>query len=390
MRFGVADPREAYEAALAAARAEHAAQRPDALRPIKRERLRADAIEVQRTRWLLKGLLPAGRIVTVSAPSASGKSTFVGGLVGELTRIGHNVGIYSPEEVWAEDIQPRLIANECLLSNVVALNRQDVHDLETPEGREQLVAVVKDEDLSAVVIDPVTSAAQIDPNKGEHVRSLLEHLAEECLEHDFVIIFVLHDRKGSMNDRGPSADMVKGSQEWTAVPRVNLRIALDPATVDGPRAEVRRLVGPVATNLSGVVGCREALSVEGGNGEWRWEWTSDDLGKGIEWEWESRASARAERLRDEGLSRGRESAAQARPDRTVAQHREALALMASAVRESPGITRKELAEILDVGAQMLRIRESWPEFGEYLRTEKGVAANGASLPLRYFVADDND
>lgn len=353
--------------------------------PVTAPRSAAD-IPAVRTKWLLPGMLPAGRIVTVSGPSATGKSTFTAGLIGELTRAGRRVGLYSPEEVWAEDITPRLVVNEVDLSRVVELTMDHVHELNMEDGAREFVRVVQDNRLDIVVIDPITSAITFDPNKGEEVRRLLEILAGGCARYDFVLLLILHDRKGSAADVGPSADMVKGSQEWTAVPRVNLRIALDPATVGESRADVRRLVGPVATNLSGVLGCREALSVQDpDSGAWRWEWTTDDLGRGIEWEWAERERARVTVASAVGRAKGGASTAKVH----TAGRKRAAEEVARLVESNRGISRKAVALALSIHPTTLQHREQYEEFTDLIRIEPAVkGTDGSYTATKYYLHED--
>jgi KaiC/GvpD/RAD55 family RecA-like ATPase len=253
--------------------------------------------------WVVPGLIPAGRICTLSGPSATGKSTFVSHLVraAQLHDPRAAVGLCSPEEDPAEDIVGRYRVNDVDTRRVIMLDYEPIrHVMNNPALMSVFDAAIRTHGVSLVVIDPITSIADVNPNHGEAVRPFLTRLQIFAEATECAFLLVLHDRKGSREDQGPSADMVKGSQEWTAVPRVNIRMALDPATMDGPRDDVHRLVGTVATNLSHpeLIKCREALSVEIAPGRWRWQWLAVDTGRSLETEWFARSTAQHEAAQD--------------------------------------------------------------------------------------------
>jgi hypothetical protein len=175
-----------------------------------------DTVKSRAVRWLWRGYLPLGKLVTLDGFPGQGKSSLLFDIAARLSRgavmpDGSN-GIREPsgtlvlsyEDDAADTILPRLIAarGDPSKVHVLAGVRYNGDDVPVPATLPRDIAVLDDvlterPSFRLVVIDPLMAAvgADVDSHKDQDIRRPLSRLRMLAEKHNVCIVTVRHVKK---------------------------------------------------------------------------------------------------------------------------------------------------------------------------------------------------
>ena len=228
--------------------------------------IRAIAVKAKAMRWLWPGYLPLGMLSLHAGKQGLGKSYMWCDLMARLS-CGATMPdgtAHEPIDVLAvmmEDdfgyiVRPRLEAAGADLDRIhLATDVIAGTDAEGGEFRDRfrvslhmqaLRATAQELGAKLVVIDPIGAFLEGDDggNGAGEVRRLLDPLQEMARDLDAAVCCLAHVRKGGGQDQGDPMDVVAGSHQWTAVPRV-----VHVMTREGDDANPTRTVTVVKSNV---------------------------------------------------------------------------------------------------------------------------------------------
>jgi len=152
----------------------------------------ADSMRMEVLSWMIKDLVPAGKITVLAGRGGEGKSTLAYRWAADATRGGlngdwsgpRNVLILAYEDDWATDIKPRLMVAGADVSKVGRFDIETVIGTETIDDvipmdfskhAHLLQQEITDKDVSLVIIDPASAAMNGDPNSLKDVRAFIAY-----------------------------------------------------------------------------------------------------------------------------------------------------------------------------------------------------------------------
>jgi hypothetical protein len=212
--------------------------------PFRKGRLTyADEIAMEPTYWAWAengyGRIPLGELTLVAGHGEAGKSIFNIGLISLLTTgnlpgyfFGYpRVGIIAAsEDDWKKTIKPRLVVSEADLGmvarfDVVTQMAKDGTKVSLPVDYGELEDAIVESRAAWVFFESVVSAIDLtkDTNHGQHVRDVLEKLADIARRQECVIIGSVHFNKSTAS---PAMERMSGSNEFRNVPRAVLYMAM--------------------------------------------------------------------------------------------------------------------------------------------------------------------
>jgi hypothetical protein len=200
-------------------------------------------IPMRRTYWGWAdgrfGRIPIGELTIVAGHGEAGKSTFNIELLSQVTRgdlPGHWFGVPQPviiaasEDDWEKTIIPRLVAAGADLDivyrfDVITSEYPDGTSISLPHDYGELESAIRREGIVWVFLDSVVGAIDIakDVNHGQHVRAVLEPLADIARRQRCVIIGNVHFNK---NTAGAAMERMSGSMEFRNVARAVIYLAM--------------------------------------------------------------------------------------------------------------------------------------------------------------------
>lgn len=202
------------------------------------------------TRWLWDGWLPRGQVTLLGGQSGAGKGTFMAQMAksvitgkwlsGPDSEPG-KVVIHSDEDRWETVLRPRLEATGLTEAQI------DEGVLEL-DGRLVDFAALGAEiaaagDVRCLLLDDIAeglpeSRAGNASNSDIAVRRYLKGMVDLSREADIAVLGVRHLKKYSKDFGGDLKQLVNGSVQWVAVPRVAWMLAENRYSGEGRRAMV--------------------------------------------------------------------------------------------------------------------------------------------------------
>jgi hypothetical protein len=200
-------------------------------------------LQMKRVYWAWQsdgyGRIPVGELTIVAGHGEAGKSTFNTELIAQITRgelpgrfygVPHTCIIAASEDDWPKTIIPRLVAAGADLDLVY---RFDIITSEYPDGTKisiphdyaELEAAIEECEAVWVFFDSVIGAIDLkkDANHGQHVRAVLEPLADIARRRECVIIGNVHFNK---NTAAGAMERMSGSMEFRNVARAVIYLAI--------------------------------------------------------------------------------------------------------------------------------------------------------------------
>ena len=182
----------------------------------KHEGTVASMVKVRSIEWLLEPWIPRAMLTLVAGLPGVGKSTFLSWLVAQAKRACILPGY---EEIPSLSLIPRLAANGADLESVRLL---DSRRYSLPRNVKNIINNLKGWEADILIIDPLDS--YMDDDKNENAASDVREFLEACTEigemTGAAIVGVRHPGKSHRN-------IMSGSKNWRAVPRVILELASD-------------------------------------------------------------------------------------------------------------------------------------------------------------------
>jgi hypothetical protein len=185
------------------------------------------------------GRIPVGELTLVAGHGEAGKSILNIDLIARVTQgelEGHYFGhpcfclIAASEDDWEKTILPRLVVAGADLYmigrfDVVTTLAKDGIKVSLPSDYGELESAIQENDAVWVFFESVVSAIDIakDVNHGQHVRQVLEPLAEIARRQECVIIGSVHFNK---NTASHAMERMSGSMEFRNVARAVIYLAL--------------------------------------------------------------------------------------------------------------------------------------------------------------------
>jgi hypothetical protein len=185
------------------------------------------------------GRIPLGELTLVAGHGEAGKSIFNIGLIALLTTgdlpgcfFGYPrfVLIAASEDDWEKTIIPRLVVAEADLSmvarfDVVTHTMRDGTKISLPADYDELEDAIVESRAAWVFFESVVSAIDLtrDINQGQHVRDVLERLADIARRQECVISGSVHFNKSAS---AHAMERMSGSMEFRNVARAVLYMAI--------------------------------------------------------------------------------------------------------------------------------------------------------------------
>jgi hypothetical protein len=203
----------------------------------------ADEIAMEPTYWGWAengyGRIPLGELTLVAGHGEAGKSIFNIGLI-SLLSTGDLQGRYfgyprvsliaASEDDWRKTIIPRLVVSEADLNmvarfDIVTQTAKDGVKISLPQDYDELEAAIVDTRAAWVFFESVVSAIDLtrDINQGQHVREVLERLADIARRQRCVVIGSVHFNKSTASH---AMERMSGSMEFRNVARAVLYMAM--------------------------------------------------------------------------------------------------------------------------------------------------------------------
>jgi hypothetical protein len=218
-------------------------------------------IRPEPVRFLVPGVIPRGKLVTLAGLGGQGKGMFLAALVADLTRGRPPIGTAGPpanpcnvlmlgcEDGYRDTIIPRLLAAGADVSRVHVLEGvrdEDGHLLPFSLAHLQPLDdhLAAAPDVRLLTIDPITGyvgRAGVRDHHDAELRAVLEPLAELADRRAVTIITVKHLNK---DEAKSVSGRVGGSIAYVNVPRACFVVAADPGD------ENRRVLAPFKWNLN--------------------------------------------------------------------------------------------------------------------------------------------
>lgn len=197
------------------------AGRMDAVR--EAEKLQADLagmwaseLEQTRTEWLVRPWIARGELHLVTGEPNAGKSTFGAYLMSKARR---TVVLPGVEERFEGAALARMARHGVDPGRVLVLNDQEYR---FPSHRERVLKVVRAIGADLLWIDPVDNYMEdISENDGQAVRAFLESFTSIAHATGCAVVGVRHPGKVRTN-------LLPGSRQWKAVPRMVIQLLYDP------------------------------------------------------------------------------------------------------------------------------------------------------------------
>jgi hypothetical protein len=173
---------------------------------------RLDRIQPQKTNWVWRNYIPAGRITIVAGDPGLGKSQIGVDLVSRISRgdgmpdgnAGRTSGtcaIATAEDHTAETIVPRVIAAEGNLKRIRVVRKVNIDGdnryLSLPRDIQRIYEYIKQGNLRMFVIDPLSAfmGAALDTYKDHDVRHALTPVEEVAEETNCAVLVIGHLNK---------------------------------------------------------------------------------------------------------------------------------------------------------------------------------------------------
>jgi hypothetical protein len=222
---------------------------------------RMSDIQIQPVLFLVPGVVPRGKLVTIAGLGGTGKGVFWSAMAADLTQGRPCLGLdYDPlpacdvlllgcEDSASDTIKPRLAANGADVRRIHILDgvRNTQGNL-VPFSLAHLAPLdtflENAPDVALVVIDPITGyigRAGVKDHHDAELRSVLEPLADLASRRGVTILAIKHLNK---DEAKTVASRVGGSVAYVNVPRACFAIANDPEN------ENRRVLAPFKWNLN--------------------------------------------------------------------------------------------------------------------------------------------
>lgn len=184
-------------------------------------------VKARSLEWFLDPWIPKGMLSLVVGRPNTGKSSFLAWIMSQAKRVVLMPGF---EEVLEVLMLPRFVVHGVNLDNVLCLNDQHYSP---QDQKDLLIRQIRSWRADLVVIETVDSYLPGDcsENDGQAVRPFLEALETIAEQTGAAVIGSRHPGKDADN-------VMRGSQAWGAVPRVQLELVRD----DGP--PIRRFIRP--------------------------------------------------------------------------------------------------------------------------------------------------
>jgi archaellum biogenesis ATPase FlaH len=203
----------------------------------------ADDMGMKPTYWAWAengfGRIPLGELTLVAGHGESGKSILNIGLIALLTTgdlPGYFFGyprfvlIAASEDDWEKTILPRLVVAGADLSmvarfDIVTQTAKDGVKVSLPQDYDELEAAVVETRAAWVFFESVVSAIDLvkDINHGQHVRDVMERLADIARRQECVVIGSVHFNK---NIAAHAMERMSGSNEFRNVARAVIYMAM--------------------------------------------------------------------------------------------------------------------------------------------------------------------
>lgn len=200
-------------------------------------------IGMRRTYWAWAengyGRIPVGELTLVAGHGEAGKSIFNIDLIAQITRgelpghywgIPHFCLIAASEDDWEKTIMPRLVVAGADLEmigrfDIVTQEAKDGTKVSLPRDYDELESAISESETVWVFFESVVSAIDIakDVNHGQHVRQVLEPLADIARRQECVIIGSVHFNKSTASH---AMERMSGSMEFRNVARAVIYLAL--------------------------------------------------------------------------------------------------------------------------------------------------------------------
>lgn len=203
--------------------------------------------------WLIKGLIPCGKLTLIAGDPGKGKTLLAGEIAARVSRgkpwldgtlcEQGTVVMLSGEDGAADTLVPRLRAADADLSKIRVCGGEELLDL--PDEIQRLEDAVEAEHVRLIVLDPLNSFldARLNPHQDASVRRALAPLAGMAQRTGAAIVVIFHLNKDGGVAGKQALYRPTGSIGFVAAARASFLLA------PNPKNENERVLAPLKFNL---------------------------------------------------------------------------------------------------------------------------------------------